>query len=313
MTSPSRFYALVALLGVAGLAATTASALAASKTIELSLGSMSDLASACRQAIPAASASVLAALALAAIPAVVIARGALALIRELRAHRHVLASCEPTSPRIIRTTAVRVFEEEEPRAFCAGWLRPRIYISSGALARLSVNQLLAVHAHEEHHRRQRDPLRLLTGRVLAEALFFVPALRRAEGRRAAAAELRADDAALAVADRRALASALLIFGEHHSARPGSIVGVTPERVDHLLGRPAGIRIPWPQLAASVAAALGLTTAALLVAAMAPAVNVSLSALLAGSCMIAMTLGPAALVSGAMLLARRRRGVRGIAV
>lgn len=68
-----------------------------------------------------------------------------------------------------------VISEDRPQAFCAGLLRPRVYVSTGALELLDDPAVAAVLAHERHHARRHDPLRLACGRVLAGGLFFVPA------------------------------------------------------------------------------------------------------------------------------------------
>ena len=91
--------------------------------------------------------------------------------------------------------AVRVIELAAPMAFCAGWLRPRVYVSTGGLSRLSPDELAAVLAHEHHHKALRDPLRLAVGAVLSQALFFLPVLRPLHERYGDVAELRADAAA----------------------------------------------------------------------------------------------------------------------
>ena len=66
-----------------------------------------------------------------------------------------------------------------------------MYISQGALELLSDDELEAVLAHENHHLHVRDPLRLACGRILSQALFFVPALRTLFSRYADLAELNA--------------------------------------------------------------------------------------------------------------------------
>lgn len=97
-------------------------------------------------------------------------------------------------------------------------------------------------AHERHHARRRDPLRLASGRVLADALFFLPALRRLVERQQALAEIGADEAAVATAggDRSALASAMLGFSE---ASSDEVIGLDPERIDYLLGEAPRWRFP----------------------------------------------------------------------
>jgi hypothetical protein len=127
--------------------------------------------------------------------------------------------------------------DDEPLAFCAGLLRPRVYVSAGAVTLLDEAALNAVLEHERHHARHRDPLRLAVGRVLGEALFFVPGLRVLARRHQALAELGADEGAVraAPANRSALARAMLGFADASSDRGGA--GFDPARVDYLLGDP----------------------------------------------------------------------------
>ena len=134
-------------------------------------------------------------------------------------------------------------EEAQPQAFCAGFLRPRVFLSTGALRHLGQDELGAVLAHEEHHRARRDPLRIALARVFSHAFFFLPVLRRLSDRYCAMAELAADDAAARVSrgGGATLASALLSFSA--SAHPQGAVGIAPERVDHLLGRTPSWRLP----------------------------------------------------------------------
>ena len=103
---------------------------------------------------------------------------------------------------------MRVIDAAAPLAFCAGWLRPRVYVSTAVLDRLSDAELRAVLAHEQHHGALRDPLRLAVGRVLCQALFFLPVLRPLHDRYADVAELTADAAALAAVGRRDRAARL---------------------------------------------------------------------------------------------------------
>ena len=145
---------------------------------------------------------------------------------------------------------VEVIAGSRPEAFCAGYLRPTVYISKGALESLTVAELEAVLAHEHHHTRARDPLRFAVGRILTQALFFVPVLRPLFGRDADLAELNADGAAVrASAGRQGpLASALLVFDA--SAPPG-VSGISSARVDSLLGEPVPWRLPVRLMAASL--------------------------------------------------------------
>lgn len=145
-----------------------------------------------------------------------------------------------------------VIADPSVQAFCAGYLRPRIYISAGAVAMLSPEELDAVLVHEQHHRSARDPLRLACARVLNEALFFVPALSPLSDHYTELAEMRADDTAIraAAGDRAPLASALLRFD---AEAPGGSAGISADRVDSLLGIPSRKPLPTALIAASAAA------------------------------------------------------------
>jgi Peptidase family M48 len=145
---------------------------------------------------------------------------------------------------------VKVIADPRPQAFCAGYLRPTVYISQTALDLLSERQLRAVLAHEHHHRRVRDPLRLACGRIMGRALFFVPVLKSLWERYADIAEVNADRAAVcaSASDQAPLASALLVFDA--SAPPG-VSGISSERVDSLLGIPIRWQPRWWLTAASL--------------------------------------------------------------
>lgn len=180
-------------------------------------------------------------LGLAALGLLAAAIGGRSLLRALRAERRLLRALAPVAgPE--HGPGVRVFAGREPVAFCAGLLRPRVYVSTGLVAALGAEQLAAVLAHEQHHRRTRDPLRLAVVQAGARALFFVPVLRPLHGAYATVAELGADEAAIAASNGRRgpLASALTAV-----TAPGDPAGpaVAPERVDQLMGRPPGRLVP----------------------------------------------------------------------
>jgi Zn-dependent protease with chaperone function len=159
----------------------------------------------------------------------------------------------PELGRLTGASDVTVLASDGVHAFCAGLLRPRIYVSAGAIRKLGDDELAAVIAHERMHRARRDPLRIVTTRLLGEALFFVPPVRLLARRYDTLAEIAADDHALAAVggDTSVLAAAMLAFDG----------GVAPERADHILG----VRADWslPLGLVGVAAA-GLVALALLV-------------------------------------------------
>jgi hypothetical protein len=187
-----------------------------------------------------AAAAVLMALAL--LGAVVVLVTVFGAVRQVRDHRRLIRAL-PVTGALPAHPSVLVVAADAPMAFCAGWLRPRVYVSTAVLARLSPGELRAVLAHEQHHGALRDPLRLAIGRVLCTALFFLPVLRPLHHRYADEAEITADAAALAASDGATgpLASAMLAL----AATPaGGVVGISPERVDVLLGhQPPSWRVP----------------------------------------------------------------------
>lgn len=174
-------------------------------------------------------------LGLAVLVALVALRAGRTLRAHLRARRRVRAALARSTARTLLGRPVHVVATSRPLAFCSGFARPRVYVSSGALALLGREELHALLAHEHHHAARRDPLRRLLADVLAESLIFLPVLRPLTDRRAALAELRADAAAVEACggDVRPLAGALLSFED-------AALGVDPERVDRL----EGVRTSW---------------------------------------------------------------------
>lgn len=81
-------------------------------------------------------------------------------------------------------------------AFCLGFWRPRIWLTTGLLNMLTDDELKAVLAHEAYHLYQRDPLRLAVGRAVGNAFFFLPLMASLAYRAELDQELGADNAAI---------------------------------------------------------------------------------------------------------------------
>ena len=194
-----------------------------------------------RLSYPAANIDAVVIVLLAVLGSVVTARALTGALREVRASRRFQRLLAQRAPRPLH--GALLIADPQPLAFCAGLLRPRVYVSSGAVAILDEEALGAVLAHERHHARRRDPLRLAAGRVLARALFFLPELADLIERQQALAEFSADESAINAkpANRSALARAMLSFSDV----PGSSGsgGIDPARVDYLLGDPPSWRFP----------------------------------------------------------------------
>ncbi len=190
---------------------------------------------------PAANIDAVVILLLAVLGSVVTARALTGALREVQTSRRFDRLLDQSKPRPLH--GALLIADPQPRAFCAGLFRPRVYVSTGAIAILDEAALSAVLAHEHHHARRRDPLRLAAGRVLARALFFLPELADLVERQRTLAELSADESAVNVApaNRSALARAMLSFSDAPGSSGSS--GIDPARVDYLLGDPPSWRFP----------------------------------------------------------------------
>jgi Zn-dependent protease with chaperone function len=300
-----RLYLAVAGTGVALVLAVGGSVIAGTRWALPSLGSVGE---ACDRWLSAGGPTTLVSFLLGLLALATVAFGLRSAWRQVAASRRFLGAL-PVAERQAEVdgVAVVVIDAAEPQAFCAGYIRPRTYLSRGALEQLTSKELRAVVAHELHHLRRRDPLRLLIARALADALFFVPLLGRVSDRYAALGELAADEAAVGrLQGRGALASALLKFSGP-GAEPAPVVAVAPERVDHLLGDAAAGRWGLPPSLAAVSALVMVGLVAVLASAwhglFAPALELSL--LLSAGCMALMVGGPLALAAaGAVVIPRR---------
>ena len=252
---------------------------------------------------PAINVAAMVMLPLAAVGLVSLVQGLRSGARRLVAQRRFLDSLQVTG-RLPSHPEVRLVDDDRPQAFCAGHLRPRVYLSTGAVRLLDGPELDAVLAHEAHHRLRRDPLRIAAARGLCDALFFLPALRRLTERYCALAELSADEAAVhgLGGDPGPLASAMLAFDE--SADP-AVVGIAPERVDHLLGRSPGWGLPGMLLAVSAASIAAIALLAWQVGRGALiTTSLNLPVLSSQPCVVVLASVPFALCAAAVWLLRR---------
>jgi hypothetical protein len=253
-----------------------------------------------RLSYPSANADAIVIVALAGLGAVVLCTAVLAAIGELRASRRFERWLATRTVRDGATGDVLLIEDDEPQAFCAGLRHPRVYISTGAVELLDERALAAVLAHELHHARRRDPLRLATGRVFSRAMFFVPGLRAIVRRAESLAELSADERASAAApgNRAALARAILAFD-------GS-GGVDPERVDHLTEHRGEWRFPAALFLAALAALALITGLAVLGGRLANgSTTLALPVLSQQPCIVVLAAIPTALALVALRFGRSR--------
>ena len=311
MRSARSLYRLNAALGALGAVSLLLAGAVSLRAVRFDMTSLAAALEACRRfiTVPTVSATVVAAMA--GLSLVVLGRAARSLARHLHARTRLIRALRPVDELRVDGVTVLLIDTPRPQAFCTGFLRPRVYLSTGALERLDDAELAAVVAHERHHQARRDPLRMLAAEVLADALFFAPVLRRSRQRYAALAELAADEAALrrSGGDSAPLASALLAFGE--TDNPSVVLGIAPERVDHLLGHPPRWELPVSLVATGVFTIGAITALALVVAMALGPGAVSLSSLALELCMAAMVVLPAAMSIWALgsWAARRIRAAR----
>ncbi|MFI9843633.1 M56 family metallopeptidase [Nonomuraea sp. NPDC051941] len=139
-------------------------------------------------------------------------------------------------PRTAFAARTALLTTEEPLAFCAGMLRPRVYVSAGLAKRLSDDELRAVLCHEAAHARRRDPLRRVLLSAATDVLFFLPLLRWAARVQKERAELCADRAAIEQVGARHVAGALLAMeGRTAPAGVAAFDGSAAARVAQLVG------------------------------------------------------------------------------
>lgn len=203
--------------------------------------------------------------ALAAIGAWRIIRGARRLHRARQLLRALVASCEPTD-----VPGVSMVESPLPICVAAGLLRPRILIARRLLHDWDPEQREIVLAHERAHVRRRDALVAALARVACA--FHLPGIGKwLVDELAVAAEQACDEAAAqAVGDRDEVAAAIVTVQRawlHGGAvpvlGPGFAIDALERRVRSLLADPLPPRsLALPRfclLALSLAALAGAST------------------------------------------------------
>jgi beta-lactamase regulating signal transducer with metallopeptidase domain len=111
--------------------------------------------------------------------------------------------------------------DPSPYAFTYGIWRPRIVVSTGLAEVATPDELVAVLCHENHHRRQRDPLKVLALRTWASAFFLIPLVGAVLQRVLDRQELKADRAALRDCGVAPVAGALLKAAGEPTVAPGT--------------------------------------------------------------------------------------------
>ena len=114
-------------------------------------------------------------------------------------------------------------------AFTHGLFNPKIYISTGLINTLDTSELQAVYLHEMHHKKHKDPLRLLILSIIRDTFSYIPISNFFKSLIHSKTEAKADDAVVAaMKEPISLAGALLkVAGFNKNvvmAQPASISG-----------------------------------------------------------------------------------------
>lgn len=136
-----------------------------------------------------------------------------------------------------------IVADRRPYAFCAGFRKPTVYVSSRLLSMLSRTEIEAVLRHEACHLRRHDPLRLFLVDLAHVVMAPFPVVETFCDRVRIGIELAADRAALAVIPMPALAGAVVKVARASASNvPYTVANLSAgqARIDALLGRPVQI-------------------------------------------------------------------------
>lgn len=160
-----------------------------------------------------------------------------------RTHRTVMALGASPLPsdlnaaldRTGTTRPVMRLDAADRAAFCAGVLRPRIFVTTGMVHSMRAEELDAVLLHEDAHAARRDPLRRALMQATADVLFYMPLVGWWSGQQRERAELAADRAAVARIGRAPVAAALWAAAAAQPSPAVGFDGAAQARVAQLLG------------------------------------------------------------------------------
>lgn len=305
MASARRYYRFALALGIVAVAIVGWTAVSLLRVVQLATPSVGELLAACREAVFGGPRPALFVVAFVALGLVSAAMGLRSALGQVRSQRRVLTGLPLIDQLVVGRVRASVFIDEQPHAFCGGLVRPRIFVSTGAVRAITDRELEAVLAHEAHHALRRDPLRVLVANVLRDALFFLPVMRHVAQRYLALAELAADEAAVHKSGGRApLASAMLSFEQ---SAPNGMVGIAAERVDHLMGKAPQWQLSLPLLAGGALTLAAVGAVGVLAATAAPSAAVTPAVLVMQACAVVIAALPVLGAACLVVVVRRARG------
>lgn len=172
----------------------------------------------------------------------VLVSSAVTVTRERRRNRLMVDLVGDRNP-LLRGASV--LDHAVPVAYCLPGLRPRLVLSRGTLALLSLEELRAVLAHEQAHLQQRHDLVVLPFAALSATFPRLPPVCTARVEVALLVELLADDRATRDHDGARLAAALWKIGTGQA--PAGSLGIAGQdvllRARRLLDPPAPLPTP----------------------------------------------------------------------
>ncbi|KKT31444.1 MAG: hypothetical protein UX85_C0009G0028 [Candidatus Beckwithbacteria bacterium GW2011_GWB1_47_15] len=114
--------------------------------------------------------------------------------------------------------SVKVFTNNQPLAFCFGFVAPKIYLSSKMLSIISEQELHGVLEHEKHHLESKDNFTMMLAQLLESTFPFVPLISELVRNYRTEREIAADQAAMRAIDKQHVVSALrkLLVHEYDS-------------------------------------------------------------------------------------------------
>lgn len=142
----------------------------------------------------------------------------------------------------VRSSQVVLYNSHEPSVFCAGFAKPKIYLSSALARNLSSLELKAILAHEVAHLRSYDPLRTFFTSLFERTFRFIPLVQQVARKIRLAQETTADNYAVEIVNKKNYLRTILKVDELRLAHtvPNTLgfENFINQRAAYLLGKPA---------------------------------------------------------------------------
>lgn len=113
---------------------------------------------------------------------------------------------------------VEIFANDQPLAFCFGFVNPKIYLSTKMLSITSEKELHGVLAHERHHIESKDNFTMMLAQIVESTFPFIPLISELVRNYRTEREIAADQAAMKATHKQYVVSMLrkLLVHEYDS-------------------------------------------------------------------------------------------------